>query len=86
MSNGPRAARRAKTKRKSPERYNAAELHGMCVDDYLSGVHTGQAGQAALGWFAQACARIGHLRGITTDQAFLEVVHDAEVKAGRPLL
>lgn len=84
MSNHARSGR---LKRKPVARYNAAELHGLAVDDYISGVHTRpEQASKALAWFAEAIARIAHLRGISKDQAFLEVAHDAEVKAGRPLL
>lgn len=80
-------ARRPKPKARKPvDRYDAAELHALAVQDYGSGVHTGNRGQVALAWFAEACARISRLRGISKDQAFLEIVHDAEQAAGRPLL
>lgn len=79
-------ARRGRLKRKPVHRYNAAELHALAVDDYLTGVHTGAKATAALTWFTEACQRIAHLRGISVDAAFLEIRYDAEVKAGRPLL
>ena len=79
-------ARRARVKRKPPGRYTAAELHALCVDDYLTGVHTHGQASKALAWFAYAIERIARLRMISKDQAFLEIRHDAEVKAGRPLL
>lgn len=84
MSNHARGARASK--RKPVERYNAAELHAYAVQDMVDGVHTHPSkATASMAWFAEAIARISRLRGITKDQAFLEVAHDAEVAQGRPL-
>jgi hypothetical protein len=84
VSNHPKNGRARK--RKPVARYTAPELHALAVDDYCNGVHTHGNASLALAWFAHAIERIAHLRGISKDQAFLEVRHDAEVKAGRPLL
>lgn len=84
MSNHARRGRASK--RKPVERYNAAELHALAVQDMVDGKHTNpNVATASMAWFAEAIARISKLRGITKDQAFLEVAHDAEVTQGRPL-
>lgn len=81
-------ARKGRSKARKPvDRYNAAELHALAVQDMVDGKHTNpKQATAAMAWFAEAIARIARLRGISKDQAFLEVAHDAEVAQGRPLL
>ncbi|HEY1119899.1 MAG TPA: hypothetical protein VGE43_19445 [Acidimicrobiales bacterium] len=80
-------ARKGRTRARKPvDRYNAAELHALAVQDMVDGVHTHPTkATASMAWFAEAIARIAQLRGISKDQAFLEVAHDAEETQGRPL-
>ncbi|HEY1116945.1 MAG TPA: hypothetical protein VGE43_04525 [Acidimicrobiales bacterium] len=80
-------ARRGRARPRKPvDRYTAPELHALAVQDMVAGVHTHPTkATASMAWFAEAIARISKLRGISKDQAFLEVAHDAEVQQGRPL-
>jgi hypothetical protein len=73
-------------KRLPPHRYTVAELHAMCVDDYATGVHTRNGASEALIWFTRALERVAAKRGCSVDSAFLDVVHDAQEKIGRPIL